>query len=43
MLILLSLIAYLILGLPFVAWLGHRLARSNGDHATAAKAEVAAG
>lgn len=43
MLILLSLIAYLVLGLPFVAWLGHRLARSNRDHATAAEAEVAVG
>jgi len=41
MLILLSLIAYLVLGLPFVAWLGHRLARSNRDHAS--EAEVAAG
>lgn len=43
MLILLSLIAYLVLGLPFVAWLGHRLARSNRDHATANDPEVAAG
>jgi hypothetical protein len=39
MLILLSLIAYLVLGLPFVAWLGHRLARIHRDH----EAEVAAG
>ena len=43
MLILLSLIAYLVLGLPFVAWLGHRLARSNRDHAAATEAEVAVG
>jgi hypothetical protein len=43
MLILLSLIAYLVVGLPFVAWLGHRLARSNRDHGTAAEPEGAAG
>jgi hypothetical protein len=38
MLILLSLVAYLVLGLPFVAWLGHRLARSHRDHAAASDA-----
>jgi hypothetical protein len=43
MLILLSLIAYLVLGLPFVAWLGHRLARSHRDHAGASETEVVAG
>ena len=43
MLILLSLIAYLVLGLPFVAWLGHRLARSSRDHGATAEPEVAAG
>jgi hypothetical protein len=42
MLILLSLIAYLVLGLPFVAWLGHCLARSHRDHAETSGAEVAA-
>jgi hypothetical protein len=38
MLILLSLVAYLILGLPFVAWLGHRLARAHREHAAAPEA-----
>lgn len=38
MLILLSLVAYLVLGLPFVAWLGHRLAQSHRDHAPATDA-----
>jgi hypothetical protein len=38
MLILLSLIAYVVFGLPFVAWLGHRLARSHRDHAAATEA-----
>jgi hypothetical protein len=38
MLILLSLIAYLVLGLPFVAWLGHRLARTQHEHAAATEA-----
>jgi hypothetical protein len=33
MLILLSLAAYLVLGLPIVAWLGHRLAQAHPDHA----------
>jgi hypothetical protein len=32
MLILLSLVAYLVLGLPVVAWLGHRLAQAHPDH-----------
>jgi hypothetical protein len=32
MLILLSLAAYLVLGLPVVAWLGHRLAQAYPDH-----------
>jgi hypothetical protein len=32
MLILLSLAAYLVLGLPVVAWLGHRLAQAHPDH-----------
>lgn len=41
MLILLSLVAYLVLGLPFVAWLGHRLARSHHDHAAAAESAPA--
>lgn len=31
MLILLSLVAYLVLGLPVVAWLGHRLAQANPE------------
>ena len=31
MLILLSLAAYLVLGLPVVAWLGHRLAQAHPD------------
>jgi hypothetical protein len=31
MLILLSLIVYLVLGVPFVAWLAHRLARASRD------------
>lgn len=34
MLILLSLAAYLVLGLPLVAWLGHRLAQAYPDHTT---------
>jgi len=34
MLILLSLAAYLVLGLPLVAWLGHRLAQAHPDHAS---------
>lgn len=32
MLILLSLAAYLVLGLPVVAWLGHRLAQAHPAH-----------
>jgi hypothetical protein len=36
MLIVLSLIAYLVLGIPFVAWLAHRLALANQDNATTA-------
>lgn len=32
MLILLSFVAYLVLGLPVVAWLGHRLAQAHPDH-----------
>ena len=32
MLILLSLAAYLVLGLPVVAWLGHRLAQAHPEH-----------
>jgi hypothetical protein len=43
MLILLSLIAYIVLGLPFVAWLGHRLARTHREHNAAVEAEVATG
>lgn len=31
MLILWSLVAYLVLGLPVVAWLGHRLALAHPD------------
>ena len=37
MLILLSLAAYLVLGLPVVAWLGHRLAQAHPDHDSAAE------
>ena len=33
MLIWLSLVAYVVLGLPFVGWLAHRLGRS-GAHST---------
>lgn len=32
MLILLSLVAYLVLGLPIVSWLGHRLAQAHPDN-----------
>lgn len=32
MLIVLSLAAYFVLGLPVVAWLGHRLAQAHPDH-----------
>lgn len=32
MLILLSLVGYVVFGLPFVAWLGHRLAQAHPDH-----------
>jgi hypothetical protein len=35
MLIWLSLIAYVVLGVPFVAWLAHRLGRTHGAHPTA--------
>ena len=38
MLILLSLVAYLVLGLPVVAWLGHRLAQAHPDIASPAQA-----
>ena len=38
MLILLSLAAYLVLGLPVVAWLGHRLAQAHPDIASPAQA-----
>lgn len=38
MLILLSLAAYLVLGLPVVAWLGHRLAQAHPDVASPAEA-----
>lgn len=34
MLIWMSLVAYVVLGVPFVAWLAHRLARPNA-HPTA--------
>jgi len=51
MLMLLSLIVYVVLGLPFVAWLAHRLARVNDAHSTTSEVrntlpaapEVAAG
>lgn len=33
MLILLALVAYAVFGLPFVAWLGHRLALAHPDTA----------
>ena len=32
MLILVSLVAYVVLGVPFVAWLAHRLGRTPGAH-----------
>lgn len=32
MLIWLSLLAYVVLGVPFVAWLVHRLGRTPGTH-----------
>lgn len=35
MLFLLSLVAYVVLGVPFVAWLAHRLGRTPGAHPTA--------
>jgi hypothetical protein len=35
MLIWLSLVAYVALGVPFVAWLAHRLGRTPGAHPTA--------
>jgi hypothetical protein len=41
MLILLSLVAYLVLGLPFVAWLGHRLAQSHREPAAVTDAVAA--
>lgn len=34
MLIWLSLVAYVVLGVPFVAWLAHRLGRMPGAHHT---------
>ena len=38
MLILLSVVAYLVLGLPVVAWLGHRLAQAHPEHDSPPKA-----
>lgn len=38
MLILLSLAAYVVLGLPLVAWLGHRLAQAHPDYASETEA-----
>lgn len=38
MLILLSLAIYLVLGLPIIAWLGHRLAQAHPDIASPAEA-----
>ena len=35
MLIWLSLVAYAVLGIPFVAWLAHRLGRTPGTNLTA--------
>jgi hypothetical protein len=40
MLILLSLIAYLVIGVPFVAWLAHRLARASRDDSVSAAADA---
>lgn len=42
MLILLSLIVYLVLGIPFVTWLAHRLAQAGSDHAAPTTSEAEA-
>jgi hypothetical protein len=39
MLILLFLVVYIVLGVPFVAWLAHRLAQAGREHTDATAVE----